>query len=294
MNKLVQLTFLFFIAFIQFSCTKDSSNILPLENQNTDLSGPVDPADADLLSQVLIFPDDSQRNNGSAPSPTNNSQSPIISTSINEAISSNGSTVLLNFGYSNITSNIAGCYVQVDGAGNYNTLPYGTSSGATGTLQLPIGIPTNVIGGVFCVNFCIYDTNGNISNVLTVCITVLELGSGNLQISLSWDTPTDQDLYVQDPSGTTIYYSNKTSSTGGQLDRDDLDGFGPENIFWSNVAPDGEYVVSVNDYEGTFTENNFSITISTPNTRREFTGTTVNGSTADVCTFMKDGDTLYF
>lgn len=294
MKKILQFSFLLSVILMQISCSKDSNSILPLENQNTGTTGPVDPANADLLSQVLIFPDGVQMNSGSAPAPTNVSQAPTISTSINEAISSNGSTVLINFGYGNVGSNIGGCYVQVDGAGSYYTLPYDNNSGSSGTLQLPIGIPTNVIGGVFCVNYCIYDTNGNISNILTVCVTVLELGSGNLQISLSWDTPTDQDLYVEDPSGTVIYYGNKTSSTGGQLDRDDLDGFGPENIFWSNVGPDGVYKVSVDDYENSFTTNNFSITISTPDTRREFSGTTINGSTAEVCTFTKNGDTLYF
>ncbi len=294
MKNILQVSIFIFIILIQFSCSKDSSSILPLENQNTDLSGPIDPADADLLSQVLIFPDGVTQNSGSAPSPTNTSDSPIISTSLTEAISSNGSTVLINFGYGNVGSNIGGCYVQVDGAGNYYTLPYDNNSGVSGTLQLPIGIPTNVIGGVFCVNYCIYDTNGNISNILNVCVNVLELGSGNLQVSLSWDTATDQDLHVVDPSGTTIYFANKFSNTGGQLDRDDLDGFGPENIFWSDVAPNGEYEVLVHDYEGTSTPNNFSITISTPDTRREFTGATINGDKVSVCTFTKSGDALFF
>lgn len=228
------------------------------------------------------------------PTTTNNSEAPIINTTSNEAITSNGSTLLINFGYQNGTSDIGGCYVQVDGAGSYYTIPYDNNSGASGTIQLPIGVPTNVIGGSFCVNYCIYDSRGNISNLLTICISVLELGSGNLQISLAWDTPTDQDLYVKDPSGTVIYYSNTSSSTGGQLDRDDVDGFGPENIFWALVAPDGEYEVLVDDFSNSPTRNNYTITISTPDVRREFSGSTINGSMPSVCTFRKEGDQLFF
>jgi len=294
MKQFIQFLFLTFILLIQISCSKDSELILPIKESNIDLSGPIDPADSDLLNQVLIFPDGGQRINGSVPTTIGNNQTPIINTNSNEAITSNGSTLLINFGYQNASSNISGCYVQVDGAGSYYSIPYDSNSGASGTIQLPIGVPTNVIGGSFCVNYCIYDSNDYISNVLSICISVLELGSGNLQISLAWDTPTDQDLYVKDPSGTTIYYSNTSSSTGGQLDRDDVDGFGPENIFWASVAPDGEYEVLVDDFSDSPSINNFTITISTPDTRREFSGSTINGSMPSVCTFRKEGDQLFF
>lgn len=294
MKQTIQFSLLVLVILIQFSCSQDSDSILPLQDPNVDLRGPIDPADSDLLNQVLIFPEGGERTVGSAPSASTNGLAPIINTFSDEAITSNGSTLLINFGYGNTTTDIGGCYVQVDGAGSYYTIPYDTDTGNTGIIQLPIGVPTNVIGGVFCVNYCIYDVSGNVSNLLTICVTVLELGSGNLQVSLSWDTPTDQDLYVKDPSGTIIYYSNTASSTGGQLDRDDLDGFGPENIFWASVAPDGEYEVLVDDFENSSTINNYTITISTPDIRREFSGTTINGSMPSVATFRKEGDQLYF
>lgn len=71
--------------------------------------------------------------------------------------------------------------------------------------------------------------------------------TGVLHFALSWNTSrTDIDLYVTDPSGQTIYYANPSSTTGGYLDRDDTDGFGPENIYWTNNIPEGVYHVSVN------------------------------------------------
>jgi len=111
---------------------------------------------------------------------------------------------------------------------------------------------------------------------------------------LSWDNTSDQDLYVTDPTGETIYYSNESSSSGGQLDRDDVDGFGPENIFWTDNAPNGTYNVRVNDYDYTSSPTTFYVTVSGPNTSRNFTGTTQSGSTADVVTFRKNGDNISF
>ena len=69
---------------------------------------------------------------------------------------------------------------------------------------------------------------------------------GVLQFALSWETDsTDIDLWVTDPSGEIISYRNTNSISGGYLDRDDTDGFGPENIYWLNNIPDGTYTVQV-------------------------------------------------
>ncbi len=74
---------------------------------------------------------------------------------------------------------------------------------------------------------------------------------GVLQIGLSWDTNgTDIDLWVTDPNGEKVYYDNETSVSGGYLDRDDTDGYGPENIYWVDNIPDGTYMVQVHYYGG--------------------------------------------
>merc|ERR1712157_69993 len=42
-----------------------------------------------------------------------------------------------------------------------------------------------------------------------------------LLLWLGWDTDkTDIDLHVVEPSGTEVYYGNRTSSIGGQISRD--------------------------------------------------------------------------
>ncbi len=82
------------------------------------------------------------------------------------------------------------------------------------------------------------------------------LGSGALQITLTWSSTADLDLHVVDPTGTNIDYGHKTSPSGGGLDVDSNGGCenpttAPvENIYWpTGGAPTGAYVISV-DYYG--------------------------------------------
>ena len=81
---------------------------------------------------------------------------------------------------------------------------------------------------------------------------VTELGSGDVQITLTWNSTNDLDLWVTDPSGKDIYYLNPSSVSGGLLDVDANAGCQGvttqpvENIYWpAGVAPHGRYVVRV-------------------------------------------------
>ena len=69
-------------------------------------------------------------------------------------------------------------------------------------------------------------------------------------IILKWDIATDLDLHVIDPNGEEIFYSNKKSRSGGELDVDKMhDPNSVENIFWKInpgcviTAPKGHYKV---------------------------------------------------
>ena len=80
---------------------------------------------------------------------------------------------------------------------------------------------------------------------------ILSTGYGDIQITLTWDTVGDVDLHVIDPFGEEIFYAHKRSSSGGWLDADNTQGYGPENVFWERGdAPPGEYQVDVEYYEG--------------------------------------------
>ena len=55
------------------------------------------------------------------------------------------------------------------------------------------------------------------------------------------------DLRVMPPCGTEVFYG-RTSACGGVLDRDDITGTGPENIFWSTSPARGSYRVCATPY----------------------------------------------
>ena len=79
----------------------------------------------------------------------------------------------------------------------------------------------------------------------------LKLGSGDVQVTLTWDTSTDVDLHVTDPDGDTLSYNRKSVRSGGRLDVDNTRGGGPENVFWpKGKSPKGTYCVKVVLFKG--------------------------------------------
>lgn len=78
---------------------------------------------------------------------------------------------------------------------------------------------------------------------------ILATGYGDIKITLEWNNETDIDLWVVEPNGTKIYFEEPDSPTLGQLDLDNTDGYGPENVFWPiDKAPLGNYKVQVHYY----------------------------------------------
>jgi hypothetical protein len=75
-------------------------------------------------------------------------------------------------------------------------------------------------------------------------------GRGDVKVTLSWNNLSDVDLHVIDPYGERIYYYHNSSQSGGILDFDNRNGYGPENIYWpAGKAPNGTYEVYVHFYD---------------------------------------------
>jgi hypothetical protein len=77
--------------------------------------------------------------------------------------------------------------------------------------------------------------------------------SGNIQITLAWNSGADIDMYVTDPGGETISYSHTQSASGGNLDHDARGNCRQgqpnntiENVFWNSPQPpSGSYQVAL-------------------------------------------------
>ena len=158
-------------------CTKDK-DVAP------DL---VDPTDAKKVGSALIVPDGTQTKDGTPPAPSTNAQAPKVTQTTTEQPTSNGNTETIPVRYSNLNGGIGGAYAQVEGASNYYDIPVGGNAPASGTLNIPIGIPENFRSGTFTLVYCIYDRSGRVSNILRIRFTItrvepLKPGEGRANI----------------------------------------------------------------------------------------------------------------
>jgi hypothetical protein len=88
-------------------------------------------------------------------------------------------------------------------------------------------------------------------------LIVKKVGSGALQVSLSWDKLDDVDLYVFTPSGEKLYFDHTETYDGkGKLDVDANMGctiddpiINSENIYFEKPLEDGDYIVVVHLYQ---------------------------------------------
>ena len=77
----------------------------------------------------------------------------------------------------------------------------------------------------------------------------ITLGSPDITVNLSWNNnDTDLDLHVFDPNGAHAWFGNLAGIPNGMIDRDDVDGFGPE-IFTLSNPPQGTYMVTANSFD---------------------------------------------
>lgn len=121
----------------------------------------------------------------------------------------------------------------------------------------------------------------------TTSLRVVQVGTGDIQINLNWDTETDLDLWVTEPGGNVIYYAARQSDSGGELDLDSYaacqiegdEGQGNENVYWPvNSAPSGQYSVEVDlfspcDTVATNQRTNYNVTVVADDRVSSFEGT---------------------
>ncbi|MDH3205946.1 MAG: hypothetical protein OEO79_05000 [Gemmatimonadota bacterium] len=130
------------------------------------------------------------------------------------------------------------------------------------------------IGGLppvldFDVVFAIAGANGIFGPYSSMTVNAIEAAGGDIQVSVTWDTPADVDLHVVEPGGAEIYYGNTTSGSGGELDIDanaacSTSSLTQENVGWApGTAPTGTYIVRVDYWDACGAlETDYIVTVS--------------------------------
>lgn len=108
-------------------------------------------------------------------------------------------------------------------------------------------------------------------------------GQGDIKITLSWDTTADIDLWVYTPNSYICYYQK--TADNGQLDYDDTNGYGPENVYWQQgTAPAGEYKVVVDHYGGA-SPTDYQVMIQIGSSVKTYSGTIYTDDNITIDTF---------
>lgn len=119
------------------------------------------------------------------------------------------------------------------------------------TADLVLTIAQALPGTQFILHYAVVSESGAQGTAVVQAVQAKEVGTGQVQVSVSWDAASDVDLHVVDPAGDEVYYEQLSSASGGELDLDsnaecEIDNVNNENITWTE-APPGEYIVRL-DY----------------------------------------------
>jgi hypothetical protein len=132
--------------------------------------------------------------------------------------------------------------------------------------------------------FAAADPSGVVGPFVTLTAAVTPVGTGDVQVTLSWDADSDVDLHVVDPSGEEIYYGHRRSASGGELDLDSnagcrIDGVRNENITWPiGRAPRGQYTVRVDYWSNcSAQQTNYTVRVISEGINQTFSGSFTGG-----------------
>jgi len=156
-------------------------------------------------------------------------------------------------------ANLAGQNLIVgSGSNSWNWVPIESSETP---LPIELFLRSQVPGQTSSISIAIDDGTGTPEDpqpgpYFRLDFEVLTVNGGDIQISLSWDTNEDIDIHVLGPDDEKIWYANKTTTAGGELDLDSNVGcpngvsdIRNENVFWPvGRAPSGEYHIWVHRF----------------------------------------------
>jgi hypothetical protein len=167
------------------------------------------------------------------------------------AITTSSAGTVINGGSARVTVESAGdglsrLYIALDGVEGYWELTLDDETLAEIILSLAADLDETSLDAIF----------GAGGEYATQTFSVTEVGTGDVQVSVSWTGASDVDLHVVDPNGEEIYYGHRTSPEGGELDLDSNAGCSIDNVNNENIvyptgeAVRGEYIVRVDYWSG--------------------------------------------
>lgn len=159
--------------------------------------------------------------------------------------------------------------IGLQGDVGYWIVPAGVASVATPTDPSYSGnavFSQGIVAGAYTLVVRAVDANGAFGQPMTQVLTAEDSptnppATGDLVVTLTWDTEANLDLHVVDPNGVEIYWAQQSSQppfsfdqvdggSYGYLDYDSnancvLDGLRREDVIWPGEPPSGHYVVRV-------------------------------------------------
>ncbi len=193
----------------------------------------IDIDDVEVLTDALVIAN-SNLIEGDAPSPTIAADAPELYADDNEEYGAiAGRSFYLNPQL--MSGEIAGAYLQIEGSSKYFDIPLNsaTSTGRFGKVNnfsklfknarssesetIEIEIPTRLEPGSFCAIYCVYDSEGRVSNLVEICIEIINFGGDGSEflVENEWDLKSinygdGQNQFTQIP-GELLEYEDEVS-----------------------------------------------------------------------------------
>lgn len=184
-------------------------------------------------------------------------------------------------------------YVSVADVDGYWQIDLGS---AARFVELVLTLAANLPSGDFSLQTAV-GSSGSAGDPTTTALSAVDLADADIAITLKWTGASDVDLHVVDPNEQEIFWQDRTTPEGGQLNLDSnpacaIDNVNQETISWpKDKALAGSYSVSVDYFADCDQESApFTVTVNvkgqSPQTfTNEFTGPSDNSQTAAVTTF---------
>ncbi|MEQ8905603.1 hypothetical protein [Ekhidna sp.] len=164
----------------------------------------IDLSDANAVSNAIKITG-ATKIDGDPPSPSNDPNAPDLYDG-DDVYSSPGGKTVVKLDLS--TGDAAGIYMQVSGADNYFKIPASSFTGgrfpfsggrisqSSGSPSFELELPDNISPGEFCIDLCVYDDENRVSNIVTTCVVITEIGGEDGQFLVGqWNITRIEDRY---------------------------------------------------------------------------------------------------